>query len=100
MIAKKPEIAGPADGRIFAFGNRVFVDLSGGDSSKESLEFLLIEARVLETESGCLQILQFELQEIVIPFGPADGFIHHQAKGFDLSVGPFIAEDDWNAIKP
>src|SRR5262249_9071412 len=63
---------------ILRWSWRCVLRLLGEIRGKKSLQFSLIKAGQLEVVINGLQILEFELQELGVPFGPVGRAIHEQ----------------------
>ena len=64
---------------------------SSGIASRSSISLGLNPVRD-RSEVRLVQFLQFQGEHFFVPIGPGYGAIHHQSEGFDLRIGPLIAD--------
>ena len=91
--ATKPQIAGPGHRVIgqrrrgIAFGRR------RPRRSKSSISLVSNPVRP-RSKSDCLEVLQLQSQQFLVPVRPGSRPVHHEPEGLDLRRGPLVAQDD------
>ena len=76
-------------------GGAAFASSSSGSASRPSISFGSKPVR-LRSKSAALSSCKLDREQFLIPRGPRDGAIHHQAECLHLGLRPLVAEDHRN----
>jgi hypothetical protein len=62
--------------------------------SEELVDLVGVKACEFQVVAGGVEILEFEREQFLVPFGPGHRAVDQQPKRFHLRLAPFIAQDN------